>query len=409
MDNSVERALMGAILLGGERAREILKNTEEKDWEGEFKEIFSVCKSLIDEGVAYDPLIIKERLGEGKYHALGGHAFFSSLLCSAGESFDVGSYIRQLRVGRIKREILNEIKSFSESESPERIRSILRKAGFGFDKQLGSISRIVESTLREFDSHKPPDLRFYISDLDKYTGCIRRKTLYTIGARTSHGKTAFAVNVIAKNLMQNKDCKVLMNVAENYEQTPIRIAALMGGIPLSYYVRPDLLLQEEKAKARAALDGLNRFSDRLFVFQSLSMRDLRKAVEEVKPDIIVLDYLQRMVYYDGMADEGRLSLEIGKAVAAMQDIAIENNSAFFCLSQVRRSNKSDGLSAPDIHDLKESGDIENCSDVVIMLYWPWKENQEADRKSYTFFIRKNKMGDTGIVSARIDPNTLAIS
>lgn len=40
--------------------------------------------------------------------------------------------------------------------------------------------------------------------------------------------------------------------------------------------------------------------------------------------------------------------------------------------------------------LRETGALEQDADVVLLVKWPWKINQEGDPKLYTFQIEKNR-------------------
>jgi replicative DNA helicase len=95
----------------------------------------------------------------------------------------------------------------------------------------------------------------------------------------------------------------------------------------------------------------------------------------------------------------------------MQDLAIEKNCAVFCYSQFSRRTEEQRGRMPQVEDLKESGDIENYSDGIILLWWPWRDTLDSRKKpnEYKFLIRKNKTGPCLDVDSYINLDTLKIS
>ena len=117
--------------------------------------------------------------------------------------------------------------------------------------------------------------------------------------------------------------------------------------------------------------------------------------------MVVIDYLQ-LIPFDGNKSKAEGIADISHRIKQM---AIDLNIAVVLLAQINREGaKRDG--ALSIYDLKDSGDIENDADVVLMM-WPLKGDVESSkdqdyRGSYTWLsykLAKNREGERDIGDA----------
>ena len=103
--------------------------------------------------------------------------------------------------------------------------------------------------------------------------------------------------------------------------------------------------------------------------------------------MVVIDYLQ-LIPFSGNKSKAEGIADISHRIKQM---AIDLNIAVVLLAQINREGaKRDG--ALSIYDLKDSGDIENDADVVLMM-WPLKGDVESSkdqdyRGSYTWLSYK---------------------
>lgn len=362
--------------------------------------------------VLYDSLTDQEKAD------IGGAAYLGSLVASLPEKCDFDALLNVLKEAAKRREyratadaLLSALESGSSLEHLEGIVSNKPKDD---TPSAPTIKLACEAAARNIDDirNKGVDLHFGVSQLDDSLGGVRRKKLYTIGGRTSQGKTTVCANLIHDNLASNKTCKIYYNGFENVDELPIRLASIHSQIRLDHFIKPHNLNEEQYLETLAALDELTAYNDRLLISFGDSVSTMRRVCKSYKPDIVICDYIQRLAHKYDLGSSDRLSHAVGKAVSDLQDIAIEFNNAMFVASQFRRSPYEGRGKEPSIEDLKESGDIENYSDNIILLWWPWRDTLDDQRfmpTEYRYLIRKNKLGPTVDVKARINLETLRIS
>jgi len=157
------------------------------------------------------------------------------------------------------------------------------------------------------------------------------------------------------------------------------------------------------AQMKRVTDTVNSLSE-LPIYTSLAVKsadDLcsqtRQFVNKYGVKLLVIDYLQlipfssRMGKAEGIAD---ISHKI-------KQMAIDLNIAVILLAQVNREGAKNGKLK--LYDLKDSGDIENDADIVLLMYpaeGDFESSKEADsRGPYTkmyYEIAKNREGQRDI-------------
>ena len=84
-------------------------------------------------------------------------------------------------------------------------------------------------------------------------------------------------------------------------------------------------------------------------------------------NLIIIDYLQLMSSTNNKKNDGRVQ-EISEITRGLKSIAKELNIPIIALSQLSRQVEQRDDKRPQLSDLRESGTIEQDSDVVIFIY-----------------------------------------
>ncbi len=309
----------------------------------------------------------------------------------------------------------------------DEIKTIAKDGGslekvWGLADEIKSVKRTADQGVRFGDSIKNcagnlaemretgVDLFTGWGNVDGCIGGIRRKLLYILGAKTSNGKTSVSLNIAVKALKDNKKARVLVNGFENVDQIPVRMASILSGVPLDHYLKPDQCSDEQYVLMQESLELLEEFKDRVIIMNGASVAQMRAMCDEFKPDIVLLDYIQRYAHKYSLGSEDRLSHAIGKLVSDLQDIAIEKNCAVFGMSQLARRQEETRNRKPVISDLKESGDTENYADCIFLLWWPWRDNPNGKNpEEFYVIVAKNKLGPCEDFLLRLNVKTLKVT
>ena len=211
--------------------------------------------------------------------------------------------------------------------------------------------------------------------------------IITIGARPAMGKTALALSFLEKILEQNK--KVLAFSLEMSEKQFIkRFFALNAEVDLMR-LKTGYLSTSDYEKLSQSLNNLENF-DLTISDLAVTTDEIEEKIKEIKPAVVLIDYLQLI---EGKRKTDRVT-QIDNIMRDLKRIAKEHGIVIFILSQLSRALESRYDKRPLLSDFRESGSIENTSDVVIFIYRPDYYSKNDDDNE----IRVN--GETEIIVAK---------
>lgn len=379
-----------------------------------------ICRKLIQlrkDKTPIDAVILKEAFTSSELAEIGGPSYIATLVASVLESSSPDSYYKVVYDAFLRRSYsdLGErlIKASAENETVESIAEMAESVKTKhLEVKAPTISEATDEAIDRLlvERTNGVDLFYGVRPLNEIMGGIRRKKLTLIAGKTSHCKSTVARNVIAlHNLVENKKCRVLYNGFENVEDIPMAMASARSGVPLTVFTKAYDAKESDFNRAGEALTQLREFKDRMVIMPGESMAKMRSVCRAFKPDIVILDYIQRYAEKHMTGDDKRNF--VSRTASQMQDIALEFNCAAFVLSQIKRLENDRRHQAPEIGDLKESGDLENYADNIILLHWPWRDvlsDREFRPDDYRFIIGKNKLGPCLEIRARLNVDTLTI-
>lgn len=238
----------------------------------------------------------------------------------------------------------------------------------------------------------------------------RRGQLVVVAAPTSHGKTAFASRMALRALQRG--LRVVFLEMEDYSTLPMKLASQRFQVPMDWFTRYHVVEQAQRDEVDQKLELLKQYADRLLILPDTTLAALKREAVAFRADMIVVDYLQK--YVERYAKEDGKREAAGRATSDAQDIGRAANAFTILCSQIVRRERTGGTPRkPGLYDLKESGDIENYADVVLSLYWPYKDAvdkkwEDLNRGDYTISILKNKMGVCKEVEAVFTGETLTL-
>jgi replicative DNA helicase len=124
----------------------------------------------------------------------------------------------------------------------------------------------------------------------------------------------------------------------------------------------------------------------------------RVIAERGQLDLVVVDYLQIM----GSTYSDKEHLRIGEITKSLKQLAREFKVTVVLLSQLNRNIELRG-GEPKLADLRDSGKIEEDSDIVILL---WRADKEDALGNSTFLkVEKNRNGPLGRLDIKFNPSS----
>ncbi|MFZ3476080.1 replicative DNA helicase [Streptomyces sp. 2.9] len=124
----------------------------------------------------------------------------------------------------------------------------------------------------------------------------------------------------------------------------------------------------------------------------------RSQIEERLPHALAIDYLQIVKPDQGRG--GNRTNEVDAIARGLKEIALEFDIPVFAAAQLSRQTTSRESNIPQISDLRESGEIEQAADAVVLLHREdYYEPASIRAGEIDMIVAKNREGNTGIVTA----------
>ena len=225
--------------------------------------------------------------------------------------------------------------------------------------------------------------------------------LIVIGGKASMGKSAFAINSALKAAAKGSEV-AYFSLEMSAESNVKRIISQLSGVPADKLISGMLKVPEmetvEQAAARFAELPFH-FNDRLTGYEDIVAAITALKARRPKLEVVYVDYLQLMSVDARGMERYR---EIGIMTAGMKRLAMQLGIAIVLLSQLKRTEGSD---APTLDDLRESGNIEQDANVVLLLHRPdYFDPEQREKPIVTMedIVAKNREGRVGSVYATFD-------
>lgn len=260
--------------------------------------------------------------------------------------------------------------------------------------ELQNIGHFIDPLLKELSLRKnTPELKITtLPSLNDLVWGIRKRKLTVIGARTSQGKSSFAVQLCYDLAMQDKKIVFFSLEMENLECAERLVAHTLEINNLLLMRGQGYELKERAKELRDKLLTKNFLISDCIGRGWKEINDLIEMWHEIKtvPDMIVLDYIQNV---EGQGNDKQIFDEY---IKKFRDMAIKFNFAAVICSQVNRTSQETEDRSPQLHQLKGTGRLEEAADIVFLLHWPYFYNRDKEKMNhFELFVAKNKLGQTG--------------
>ena len=398
LNYEAERALLGAILSNNKAFESIEDILTSNDFADPLhQKIFSYIKKIMEKGQIADINVIKLFLeNDETLIENGGIEYLLKITensLSIINAHHYGKIIRELSQRRQLIDFGTDIvnKSFSPKieisadnliENAEQslydltTHGQIRSGPKSFDNILSETVSIAEKAYKK-DSESV-GMKTGLSDFDKKIGGLHNSDLIIIAGRPSMGKTAFATNIaynITKRKQKSKEDDPKGNVLffsleMSSEQLATRILAESSNIP-SEKIRTGNISKNDFQSVVNSSEELSSLSLFIDDTPALTISSIRTRSRRLKRkeglDLIIIDYLQLVSGTNINQSENRVQ-EVSEITRGLKAIAKDLNIPVIALSQLSRKVEDREEKRPQLSDLRESGTIEQDSDLVVFLY-----------------------------------------
>lgn len=399
----LEQSILGAILLDNKQLQLISEVIKPLDFFDPVNRIvFETMGKLEADGIPIDIVTLESAITIPNQEETI-FSYLAGIIKNTASAANGLAYAKILHEQTVRRELNNVLTKIQFSNTPDRtLNEVLDDAQRGIMELSSEISNKDGSTLEDcftaffteldeaLQGNGPKRLKTGYSLLDDLLQGMRGGNLIIIAGRPSMGKTTFALN-ICKNILLNERVPIQFFSFEMGEAEIIRsLLAMTGTVPLTHLkdiCMPDMSM----GRTMHALKELNDAKAELQIhtigstIAAVKIAARRHKILKPNLGLIVIDYLQLISKPNS---ENRV-LEVSAITRSLKLLARELDVPIIALSQLSRKNQERADTTPRLSDLRDSGSIEQDSDVVMFVH-------RVDEKA-RIVVGKNRSGPIGDV------------
>lgn len=280
-------------------------------------------------------------------------------------------------------------------------------------RQIGVVAEEVVQMHRDRLENGTDSMRILtgIEAFDYVTGGLYNGELTVEAGRPGDGKTAIAMHIAMNVAMAGKHV-CFFSLEMTALQTLNRLFAGYAGIDADR-LRISGANQADQGRMERLAEEFKKLPLYFDHTSGNSIANIRAQVKlqrrKKKCDLAVVDYLH-LIQKERSKNE-TLDQVIGRIVEALKQLALEENIPVLLLSQMNRNsvNRAEKLHLPELHDLRDSGVIEQVADCVFFIYIPQKNGVERDPVTGEsladvgeLWIKKSRNGSMGVARYRFN-------
>ena len=416
-DLEAEQAILGSMLTDKDAviaSVEVLK--EEDFYREDNKAIYTAILNLYTRAEPIDIITVKSELESmGKLEKIGGLEYLAQLPEKVPTTANALKYIKIVEEKSTLRTLIkaaNEIieSGYNQTEEVDdimegaenKIFNIMQNKG---EKSYSPIKDVLVDSftqLEELYNRKQhvTGVPTGYTELDYKTAGLHGSELILIAARPAMGKTAFALNIATNAAIRAKTPVAIFSLEMPKEQLVNRILCSEAMVD-SNKVRTGKLEENDWTKLAESIGPLSESEIYIDDTPGISITEIRAKCRKLKLEknigMVVIDYLQLVQGSNGRRS-GNREQEISEISRSLKILAKEINAPVIALSQLSRAVEQRPDHKPMLSDLRESGAIEQDSDIVMFLYRDDYYNKETEKRDIAeVIIAKHRGGSTGTI------------
>jgi replicative DNA helicase len=238
------------------------------------------------------------------------------------------------------------------------------------------------------------------TDFDMLTSGLQPADMVIVAARPSVGKTTWASCVAQHAAINHKIPVAIFSLETSKEQLVQRILCSEARVD-NTKLRTGFLADEDWRKLARAMGNLSEAPIFIDDSATLSVMEMRAKARKLKAEhglgLIVIDYIQMIHSYKRAENRTQELSEIARGI---KSLAKELDIPIIAISQLSRAVEALGSKRPMLSHLRESGELEQTSDLVVFLYRedyydPEKAQRENKANICEIIIAKHRNGPIG--------------
>jgi len=427
-NTEAEQSVLGSILIDKNTIHKVADLLRPEDFYNPAHEkIFEAILELHEKSQPIDVLTLTNRLKERNLlQGVGGAGYVSELTNHVATSSHADHFAKIVKEKKILRDLIKasaEITegAFTPSQELEELldkveQKILNISQSSLPKNFIPVKDELKGAYERIERlHEHRGILRGVttgfSGLDNILSGLQKSDFVVLGARPSLGKTSLALDIARQVALKEKIPVGIFSLEMSREQVIDRLIAAEANVPLWKLRTGKLSGETEFQMIQHALDKLSGapiYIDDTPSPNILEMRSMSRRLQiEHGLGLLVVDYLQLIA---PRRNSDNMVSQVTEISRGLKGLARELNVPLLALSQLSRAVDQRDNKKPQLHDLRESGSIEQDADVVLFIYRKDRDKIDVPPEEQgvaQIIIAKHRNGPLGQVDLRFDPDMVS--
>jgi replicative DNA helicase len=380
-NREAEEAVLGSLFVQPEEITQVSYFLEPRDFSKVANGwIYEAMLSMSKRDIPIDILTMVDELKRlNKLEEVGAEEYLIGLVSAMPTSINLVHYAKIVKDASQRRRLINACGmianvAYNEGEDLEQALTLINKAalmlannGKSTGDYLHEVGRkVLDQIEAVIKGERSPGMLLGLDALDQILQGINRGDFIVIAGRPGMGKTALMLKLL--NKLQKRKC-VFITLEMSSDDLVLRWYSMVTGVPIKAIKRGEALEQMELLYR--CQDDMRQSKIILYDDATIA-QSIDKMIAMLKYystqlgglDFVFIDYLQLI----GSGKETNRTQELSGITRKLKLAARELDCVMVVGSQLSRAVESRQDKRPMLSDLRESGTIEQDTDIVIFLY-----------------------------------------
>jgi replicative DNA helicase len=411
-----EESVLGSMLLSKDAIAEVLELLREDDfYRPAHRTVYRSVLELYSHGEAVDAVTVAEDLRRnGALADIGGAPFLHTLVASVPTAANAGYYARIVKEAGVLRRLIDvgtQIVQlgFETPQDTERAvdiaESLVYQVAQGrVTEDYHSLRDVLTGTLEAIerlheDHREITGVPTGFPNLDRLTSGLQPSNLIIVAARPAVGKSTLGLDVARHASVRAGVPTVVFSLEMSRTELVQRLMCAECTVDMQR-LRTGRMEESDWTRLTRSLGKLADAPLYIDDSPGTTMMEIRAKCRRLKQrhglGLVVVDYLQLM--QPSKRFENRQQ-EVSEISRSLKLLAKELEVPVIAISQLSRQTEARSDRRPMLSDLRESGALEQDSDVVLFIYRDELYDPESPRKGEAdLILAKHRNGPTDTVT-----------
>ena len=415
-----EESVLGSMMLSAEAVADVIEVVRPEDfYRSAHRQIFETLRSAYARGEPVDAIVAVEELKRrGILEEVGGPLYVRDLVDQVPTPAAAGHYAKIVAQAALLRRLISAAAdimelAYSSPEDPEQAadnaeQRIYDVARHDDKDQVASIRDLLDQAMVDLEKIQNRESQFAgtptgFRDLDSLLSGLQPGNLLVVAARPGVGKSSFVTN-LARNVAVDAETPVAMFSLE-MSRWEIGMRLLCGEARVPWdNIRNKRVGAEDWGRIVEGAEKLHDAPLHIIDSGNVTLVDIRAKARRLKTrkqglGLIIVDYLQLMSHHRRVDNRQQ---EIAEISRGLKLLAKELDIPVIAVSQLNRDPERRQDKRPQLSDLRESGAIEQDSDVVMFIH---RDDSDPGTKGIAdLIVAKHRNGPTDTLKLTFLPH-----